>query len=84
MQQGISKYIAAETEGISYSCQKFCLDNIEISGFNYDDPVNITVKRYGETEKLRDSRDLSAKTIQIKKFAKPIFRFFLDGSKRTY
>lgn len=84
MQQGISKFIAAETEGISYSCQKFCLDNFEISGFIYDDPVNITVKRYGETEKWRVSRDLSGKAAQIKKIAKPIFRFFLDGSKRTY
>lgn len=76
--------IAAETGGKSYKTYKYSFDGIEVPRFDYDDhQQKFTWKKYGETE-------YHTKYIHLKSLAdklcsnKPIFRYFLDGSRRVY
>lgn len=80
----VLSFIEAETSGKSYKTHKYCFDGIEMPNLIYDDHQNITLKKYGETEKITITRPLFEKAKQIEKFSKPIFRYFLDGSRRTY
>lgn len=72
------------TSGKSYKTHKYCFDGVEMPNLIYEDNQNLTLKKYGETEKLSATRCLHGKAKQIQKFSKPIFRYFLDGSRRTY
>lgn len=76
--------IASETYGSSFKTYKYSLDGIEVPRFDYDDhQYRFTWKRYGETEWY-------PKTVSLKKVAdqikgdEPLFRYFLDGSRKTY
>ncbi len=80
----ILPFIESETSGKSYKTRKYCFDSIEMPNLIYDDNQDLTFKKYGETEKLTSTRSLFDKSKEIQKFSKPIFRFFLDGSRRTY
>jgi len=79
----ITEFIAKETDGISFKTNKICLDFSEDSSIRYDDTKEMTIKQYGETTKIKE-------TIYLKSLAdklvgeKPLFRFFLDGSRKTY
>lgn len=79
----ILKYLAKETDGQSYKSHKYCFENIAVPSISYDDNRHITFKKYGETEPIKKSKSLEKKAIEIQKF-KPLFRYFLDGSRRTY
>lgn len=76
--------IAKQTNGKSYKTSKFCFDGIDVPRMDYDDhKEKFTWKERGETE-YHDA------PISLEKYAKnilmnaPLFRYFLDGSRRTY
>lgn len=79
----IMDIIAEETNGISYKTYKYCFDGVDVPSFDYDDHREITWKRYGETKP-------STVYVDMKPFAdkifsqKPLFTYFLDGSRHTY
>lgn len=77
--------IASETNGKSYKTYKYCFDGADVPRMDYDDhKQQFTWKSHGETE-YHDT------SISIKSFADricidqpPLFRFFLDGTRKTY
>lgn len=79
----ILKTIAQETNGQSFETYKFCYDDFTIPKLNYDDWQDITVKDYGETERIKKTKFLYKKSKLYKDY-EPLFSFFLDGSRKTY
>lgn len=75
--------IATETNGKSYKTYKYCFDSTETSSIDYDDNKQITWKRYGETVHYKESVDMKDYADQLMK-QKPLFTYFLDGSRHTY
>lgn len=76
--------IAKETHGKSFKTYKYSFDGVSVPRFDYDDNQHkFTWKQYGETES-------HTKPIPLKEFADrivsqpPLFRYFLDGSRKTY
>lgn len=76
--------IAKETHGKSFKTYKYSFDGVSVPRFDYDDNQHkFTWKQYGETES-------HTKPIPLKNFADrivsqpPLFRYFLDGSRKTY
>ncbi len=80
----ILSFVETETSGKSYKTHKYCFDGIEMPHLVYDDQPNLTLKQYGESEKITSPRHLYNKSKQIEKFSQPLFKYFLDGSRRTY
>ncbi len=80
---GILDYIAHETSGKNYKSFKFCFDNVEVPKLIYDDKREIKVKRYGETDKIKKPKSIKALADKIHSRL-PLFKYFLDGSRRTY
>ncbi len=83
----ILSFLAEKTNGTCYKSFKYCFEGIEVPTIVYDDKQKIvfTRDRSGETDKgLKASKSLQelAKTLQQE--GNPLFRFFLDGSRRTY
>jgi len=81
-------FLAQETGADkSYGSNKFCFENIEVPKIEYEDShqKNWNVKESGETLSLNSSKLLIKKVNELKKFnTKPLFKYFLDGSRRTY
>lgn len=76
--------IASETHGSSFKTYKYGFDGIEVPRFDYDDhQYHFTWKRYGETETQKRVISLKRVADQIAG-EKPLFHYFLDGSRRTY
>lgn len=77
--------IASGTNGKSYKTYKYCFDGVDVPRMDYDDhKQQFTWKDHGETE-------YHDKPISLKQYADriivaqpPLFRFFLDGSRKTY
>ena len=77
--------IASETNGKSYKTYRYCFDGVDVPRMDYDDhKQQFTWKDHGETE-------YHDKPISLKQYADriivaqpPLFRFFLDGSRKTY
>ena len=83
----ILDYIAEETGGTSYKTYKYSFEGVDVPSIDYDDNQEIAMARQyiGETDRgLTTFKSLQEKSDQIKKHNKPIFRYFLDGSRRTY
>ncbi len=81
----ILEFIAQNTDGHSYKSFKYCFDATSVPQIDYEDKKEkIEVKKKGETETLTTTRDIKplSQSELIKK--SPLFRFFLDGSRRTY
>lgn len=81
----IMDIIANETHGKSYRTFKYSFEGNDVLTFNYDDHQQITWERYGETvpptsAEFSDMKPLADKIIE----SKPLFTYFLDGSRRTY
>jgi len=80
----ILDYIAEETNGKNYKSYKFCIENIEVPRLEYEDKQDIIVKRIGETDRsLKKSKSLKSLASIIAE-KEPLFKYFLDGSRRTY
>ncbi|WP_293849848.1 hypothetical protein [uncultured Phascolarctobacterium sp.] len=80
--------IAEETKGKSYKTTKYAYEGIEVPRFDYDDHrFDFKWKHYGEDAYVNDKKGT---TIPLKSFAdrilhnKPMFTYFLDGSRKTY
>ena len=81
---GILDYIAQETSGKNYKSFKFCFDSIKVPEIIYDDDKRqIKVKRCGETDKIKTPKSLEKLSKKIIG-KEPLFKYFLDGSRRTY
>jgi len=81
--KSILDYIADETSGKNYKSYKYCFENIEVPKLEYEDKKDIVVKNIGETDKgLKTTKSLRKKAKQEQN--NPLFKFFLDGSRRTY
>jgi len=77
-------YIAKETNGKNYKSYKYCIENVEVPRLEYEDKQDIIVKRIGETDRnLKTSKSLKKLAKQIAG-NEPLFKYFLDGSRRTY
>lgn len=80
--------IAEQTKGKSYKTTKYAYEGIEVPRFDYDDHgYDFHWKQYGEDAYIDGKR---GKTIPLKNLAdkilagKPLFTYFLDGSRKTY
>lgn len=82
--KNISNYIAEETRGKSYKSHKYCFDNYEIPNTKYEDDQKVTVRKIGETAPIEITKNLIEKAKQIQNISKPLFKYFLDGSRKTY
>ena len=79
--------LASETDGKCYKSFRYCADEeLRIPTLAYDDNQNFTIlkDKYGEDDTtLKEPKDLTALAKKIQQ-SKPLFQFFLDGSRRTY
>ena len=81
----ILDFIAKETDGKNYKSYKYCFESVDVPRVNYEDKKGIKVKKKGETDKsLTKTKSLKDLAETISKNSTPLFRFFLDGSRRTY
>lgn len=83
----ILDYLAAQTKGTCYKSYRYCFDKVEVPSVIYDDKKIIVYShnKLGETDKgLTAPKSLSERAKQINQQSKPLFKFFLDGSRRTY
>jgi hypothetical protein len=83
MKERLSTYIAQETAGNSFKTYKYCFEKVDIPSVIYDDTPGISFKKYGETDSFENYKSLEEKANKIAGYP-PLFRFFLDGSRRTY
>jgi len=83
----ILKILEEETEGKCYTSYRYCADAESLlPKIGYDDTQQVSVvkNRYGETDNtLKNTKNLQAFAEKIK-FDEPLFKYFLDGSRRTY
>lgn len=83
----ISKYIAKKTGGTCYKSYKYCYDPLDVPAIEYDDNQKISMAqdRIGETDRgLKESKSVAEKANFVKNNMKPLFKYFLDGSRKTY
>jgi len=81
--KSILDYIAEETNEKNYKSYKYCFENIEVPKLEYEDKKDIVVKKIGETDKgLKTTKAIRKRAKQEQN--NPLFKFFLDGSRRTY
>ena len=81
----ILDFIAKETDGKNYKSYKYCFESVDIPKLNYEDKKDIQVKKKGETDKsLTRTKSVKDLADRISKSGSPLFRYFLDGSRRTY
>ena len=81
----ILEFIGEETNGKNYHSYKYCFESVDIPKLDYEDKTNIQIKKKGETDKsLTSSKSIEKLAIEVSKNKMPLFKFFLDGSRRTY
>jgi len=79
----ILDFIEERTYGKSYKSYKYCFEKVSVPQIDYDDKQDIKIKRKGETDTgLKTSK--SIKELADKVVGSPLFKYFLDGSRRTY
>lgn len=77
-------FIAKETDGKNYKSYRYCIESVQVPRIEYDDKSDIRVKRKGETDKsLTEPKSLKKLAEKIR-VDTPLFKYFLDGSRRTY
>ncbi|MBK8041174.1 MAG: hypothetical protein IPK21_00015 [Haliscomenobacter sp.] len=85
--KSIIEYIAKETHGKAYKSHRFCFDKeVPLPSLTYDDNQAFTIRNdmYGETAPKKATSSLENLAKSLQKQEKPIFSFFLDGSRRIY
>ncbi|ASF45048.1 hypothetical protein [Methylovulum psychrotolerans] len=71
----------------SYKSFKYCFESIDVPTLIYDDKQGIVFSsdKNGETDKgLKTSKSLKEQAFRIAQQEEPLFKYFLDGSRRTY
>jgi hypothetical protein len=75
------------TNGTCYKSYRYCADQeITVPTINYEETQSLTIlkDKYGETDKsLKSPKNLSQLSKKLST-EKPLFRYFLDGTRRTY
>lgn len=81
----ILKLIAQETQGECFASYKYCYDTVATPAIEYesDDKNFINLKEYAEDVHDPKPRDLTSHA-NICRQGTPLFRYFLDGSRRVY
>lgn len=81
----ILNFIAKETQGKCFASYKYCFDTVQIPHLLYEDKESsyINLKDYAENNHDSKSRDMGLLAQSLMK-GKPLFRFFLDGSRKVY
>jgi len=81
----ILEHLATQTKGTCYKSYRYCFNGVEVPSVIYDDKQNIVFSRdkSGETNKGLP-KPLGELAKKINRQGKPLFKFFLDGSRRTY
>jgi len=81
----ILDYIAQETQGRCFTSYKYCFDTETVPHILYDDAESsyINLKDYAESSHDPNSRDMGPLSKELANCA-PLFRFFLDGSRKVY
>lgn len=77
------KIIAEETAGKSYSSHKYCYEEYDPPSTVNENISSFNPKKYGESEGLKTSKGIKSLADSISG-KPPLFRYFLDGSRRTY
>lgn len=73
------------TNGTCYKSFKYCADKeLTVPTISYDETTEFIIKGFGETDtNLKTTKDLKAFAGRIGN-DDPLFKYFLDGSRRTY
>ena len=81
----ILHFIAKETQGECFTSFKYCYDNVAAPTIEYDNGESsyINLKEYAEDEHNPKPRDMRARA-EICMHGAPLFKYFLDGSRRVY
>jgi hypothetical protein len=82
----ILAFLEKQIGGTCYSSYKYCVDEKEVPSVNYEENQIYTIQRdrFGETDtSLKTTKDISKTAKQIEG-NNPLFRYFLDGSRRVY
>lgn len=81
----ILHFIAKETQGECFTSFKYCYDNLTTPTIEYDNGESsyINLKEYAEDEHNPQPRDMRSRA-EICKHGAPLFKYFLDGSRRVY
>lgn len=81
----ILKFIANETQGECFTSFKYCYDSISAPTIEYEDGEKgyINLKEYAEDEHNPKPRDMRTRA-SICMQGPPLFKYFLDGSRRVY
>lgn len=80
-------FIAKETGGTYYKSFRYSFEGVDVPALVYDDDRIITMSsdKIGETDKsLKTSKSIGELSDRIMMDNKPLFQFFLDGTRRTY
>lgn len=83
----ILEHIATETNGKTYKSHRFCYDvEINVPSLAYDDRQTFTIlnDRNAENAPEKTTKSLKKLADKIQKEQKPLFSYFLDGSRRIY
>lgn len=84
----ILSFIADKTKADrSYQSYKYCFESVEVPTILYDDKQKIVFShdKNGETDKgLKTAKSLKLQAQNISQHEEPLFKYFLDGSRRTY
>ena len=81
----IIDYIAHETGGSSFTSFKYCFDGLPIPHVEYEAFQNkfVNLRDFAEDDHNPNIRDLTQRSL-ISVQGKPLFKFFLDGSRKVY
>lgn len=83
----ILKIIEEATEGTCYASYRYCTDlQSLLPKIGYDDTQTVSVvkNKYGETDVLSKTTKNLLKLSEKIRSDEPLFKYFLDGSRRTY
>lgn len=78
-------YIAKETQGECFASFKYCYDNMLPPNIEYEakEDSYINMKEFAESIHDPHMRDMCPLAEKMR-FMPPLFKFFLDGSRRVY
>lgn len=80
----VLNFIAKETDGKNYKSYKYCFEAVEVPKIEYEDKKGIQVRNKGETDRsLKNSKSVKKLADRLVD-SNPLFKYFLDGSRRTY
>ena len=81
----VVRFIADETQGECFTSFKYCYDENNTPSINYNDQEKeyINLKDYAEDVHNPQPRDMRSRA-EILRQGPPLFKYFLDGSRRVY